>query len=216
MSTAALSLWGAFERHPPLNWGTRWRELITELRVDVLLPELELQQELQRLNGRWSRLQPPPEPLASLHLPGRGLEVQARTADGEHFLYVIDRLTRQVVAYVTFSRLVEIHRRADPHLRAPHTKVMPAWRRQGIASAVYRWWLDSGRSAITGARQSPAARALWLSLARHYPLVYVRIDQKCLYPIEAPADAAALSALNVRAVLLGRGCELADFAEPAS
>jgi len=201
---------------PP--WGTPrlldlLRRLVTELRVDVHLPEVELELELQRLNARLPGLNPSPRPLTQLHLPRAGLRVTLREADGEQFVYVSDTVRQQLAAYITFNRLVEIHRHADRHLRAPHTKVSVPYRRQRIASTVYRWWLDGGRSAITGARQSPAARALWLSLALDYPLSYVRIENKRLYPLGHRITEAEMDRLNVRAVLLGRGCSLPDFVQ---
>ena len=58
--------------------------------------------------------------------------------------------------------------------------VFPEYRRQGIASLVYRWWLDGGRNLITGVRQSPASHALWHSLAADYPLYYVQFHDKRL------------------------------------
>lgn len=189
------------------------RRLVTELRIDVHLPEVELELELQRLHGRLPDLNPAARPLTELHLPRAGLRVTLREADGEQFVYVTDTVRDRLAAYITFNRLVEIHRRADRHLRAPHTKVSVSYRRQRIASTVYRWWLDGGRSAITGARQSPAARALWLSLARDYPLSYVRIENKRLYPLGDRISEAEMDSLQVRAVLLGRGRSLADFVE---
>jgi hypothetical protein len=198
---------------PPLTQALRhW---LTELRIDVFLPDLELHEELERLNERLPALRPAAHALTGLTLPRAGFRVLAREADGEHFLYVIDTFVNRIVAYITFSRLVEINRQADRYLRAPHAKVAIAYRRQGIAGAIYRWWLDSGQSVITGARQSPAARALWLSLARRYPMTYVRIDNKRLHNLGDQISDNDMDALNVRAVLLGRGCTPGRWMAPA-
>ena len=60
------------------------------------------------------------------------------------------------------------------------------------------------------ARQSPAARGLWLAMSRHYPLIYVWLENKRLHPLVDAPPAAVLDRLNVRAVLLGQGATLAQ------
>lgn len=199
--------------------GFAWRRplaaLLTELRIDVFLPDDRVAADLAAINGRADTLLGQCDVLDGLRLPPSGLEVRTRCADGEHFLYVVDTACQQVVAYITLNRLVEINRRADRVLRAPHTKVATAYQRRGIASSAYRWWLDSGRSLVTGARQSPAARALWMAMARSYRLVYVVIEDKRIACLEQAPPDAVLQQLNCRAVLLGRGASLDEFVDQA-
>ncbi len=189
-------------------WPPPWAHARAELRIDVHLPEDRIESELEALGRRSAVWRPQSEALP--HLPGLPLQLQAmaRWAGGEHFVYVMNVLTRRVVAYVTLNRLSDVGRPAGHHFRAPHTKVSESHRRRGIASGIYRWWLDGGQCLMTGARQSPAARGLWLAMSRHYPMTYVWLENKRLYPLGDTPSAAVMDRLNVRAVLLGRGCAL--------
>jgi hypothetical protein len=45
-------------------------------------------------------------------------------------------------------------------------------------------------------------------MSRHYPLSYVWLENKRLYPLGDAPPAAVLDRLNVRAVLLGQGATL--------
>ena len=85
----------------------------------------------------------------------------------------------------------------------------------GIATAIYRWWLDSGRCLMTGARQSAGAHGLWMALARDYELAAVRIDaNKRVQQLPMPPPPGFFDALDTRLVLVGRDCRLADFTQP--
>lgn len=55
----------------------------------------------------------------------------------------------------------ELSRRADPHLRGPHSRYRPDYQRRGTATAVYRWALGIGLCLISGPRHSRGAHALW-------------------------------------------------------
>jgi len=110
------------------------------------------------------------------------------------------------------NRLVEVNRRADKHLRSPHAKVAQAYRRLGITSRIYRWWLDSGRNLMSGERQSPHAHQMWMSLARDYALAYVRLQDKQVLAVGDHAPESVVSSLGTRMVLLGRGCDVRQFA----
>lgn len=201
----------------PLTSG--WRKplasLLTELRIDVFYPEDRVEAELAALTRRGAAVIARSDALPELQLPQHGLTVKTRCADGEHFLYVLDTVQRRVVAYVTLSRLIEVDRQVDPFLRSPHTKVASEYRRRGIATAAYRWWLDSGRCLVTGARQSPAAHALWGAMARSYRLVYVLLEGGRVRCLDGRPPAEVLDQLNCRAVLLGRNANLGDFAQEA-
>lgn len=209
----------ALALQPVFPLESKWRNplasLLTELRIDVFLPEDRVEAELAALNRRGAALLDRSDALPELQMPQHGLVVKTRCADGEHFLYVVDTVRCCVVAYVTLSRLVEVDRRADQFLRSPHTKVASAYRRRGIATAAYRWWLDAGRCLVTGARQSPAAHALWGAMARSYQLAYVLLEDKRVRCLGDRPPAEVLDRLNCRAVLLGRNASLGDFAELA-
>ena len=181
------------------------------MRVDVHFPEDRITADLARLNRRIRCLldasrEIPPRPMPLRGLPS-GLQARLRAIDGETFVYVLDSRVERIVASTVLNRLVELGRRTDDGLRAPHSRVALDWRRRGITSAIYRWRLDAGHSLITGARQSPAARALWLRLARDYRLAYVRLEARRVLLLDDMPPPAELAALNVRAVLFGRGCE---------
>ena len=184
---------------------------ISQLRIDVVLPEHEMERELASLHARWSAQWSHLGIPDGLRLPGQPLSFRIREADGEHFIYAINMEHNRLAAYIVMSRLIELDRRADRFLRSPHTKVAAAYRRMGIASTVYRWWLDSGRSLMSGARQSPAAYALWQSLARVHSSVYVSVAGKRVRALPSPVSAQARDDLETRLVLLGKGCGFRTF-----
>ena len=184
----------------------RMRSLLTELRIDVALPDEAVERELDALHERWflsgASLYTP----VGLRLPGHHLIFKTREADGEYFIYAVDPVANKLAAYIVMSRLIEVNRRADRHLRSPHAKVAIAYRRRGITSAVYRWWLASGRSLMSGARQSPAAHELWGALATDYRMIYVSVAGKGISVITPPLSNADEDNIDTRVVLLGSGC----------
>jgi len=195
----------------------RWAQWLTELRIDVDLSGRDIQREFDALYDRIRTNHRTRDSMQPLPLHLHGLVFRLREADGEYFVYAIDPLRNRIVAYTVFNRLVEVDRRTDRHLRAPHTKVVDGYRRMGIASAIYRWWLDSGRSLMTGARQSAGAHGLWMALARDYELAAVRIDaHKRVQRLPLPPPPGFFDALDTRLVLVGRNCRVADFVQPST
>jgi hypothetical protein len=199
--------------------GMAWTQLLfrlwrfwAELRIDVDLPQPV--SDLEALEHRWRQIVAcEADRVAMPGLPST-LEARVRQVDGEYFVYVIDTACQQLAAYITFNRLNELRRRVDLQWRSPHARVASAYRRCGIVSTVYRWWLSSGRSLVTGARQSPGARALWLSLARQHEMVYVRLVHKRVHLLstgELPAE--VMAPLDVRAVLLGAGSRVPQLVD---
>jgi GNAT superfamily N-acetyltransferase len=175
----------------------------TELRIDVALRPEDLETELDNL---YRRLRTPGDSMfgcATLpaHLPG--LVFRTREADGEYYVYVEDVVQGRLAGYTVFNRLVELNRRADRHLRAPHSRYSPEYQRRGIATAVYEWALGSGLCLISGARQSTGAHGLWRSLAQRHELVHVDVRDKALRCLGAEVDDALLDDLHTRMVLLG-------------
>ncbi len=194
---------------------SRWARQLTELRIDVDLSGRDIQRESDALQERTRNNHRTREAMRPLPLHLHGLAFRVREADGECFVYAIDPLRNRIAAYTVFNRLVEVDRRTDRHLRAPHTKVAHGYRRMGIATAIYRWWLDSGRNLMTGARQSAGAHGLWMALARDYELAAVRIGQhKRVKALAWPPSPGFYTALDTRLVLVGRGRQLTDFTEP--
>lgn len=176
-----------------------------ELRIDVSLPPDEVERELETFNRR---LDCPGDalydlPCLCIHYPG--LVFRYREADGEHYIYVQDRQRGCLAGYTVLNRLIEVNRRADPVLRAPHSKYAAAYQRRGIATAIYRWWLDSGNCLISGARQSTGAHALWQSLNQQYGMIYVDLRNKTLRCLGRQVSAAVQADLHTRLIMLGKG-----------
>jgi hypothetical protein len=145
---------------------------------------------------------------ADVDTAGSGIpcfRLHTREADGELYIYVEDIAQRRLAGYTVFNRLIELDRRADRYLRAPHSKYAAGYQRRGLASAVYRRALESGWCLMSGARQSAGAHALWESLARRYPSGYVRVERKRLTYLGARVSGAVLDSLETRRMLLGGG-----------
>ena len=143
-----------------------WLRQRMDLRIDVQVRPDALHADLadihRRLNTPGDALYGIPE----IGSPGPGLVFRYREADGEHYVYVEDVVRRQLAGYTVFNRLMEVGRRADPHLRAPHSKYALAYQRRGLATAVYEWGLGAGICLMSGARQSSGAHGLWRALSR--------------------------------------------------
>ncbi|SFD21914.1 N-acetyltransferase [Massilia yuzhufengensis] len=186
-----------------------WRQADpAELRIDVSHRPGELVDELDDLYRRMRQPGHRLHGLAPVPVDFPGLVFRHREADGEHYVYAEDAMLGRLAGYTVFNRLVELGRRADRHLRAPHSKYAPAYQRRGIAGAVYRWWLAGGRCLISGARQSPGAHALWQALGRTHALAYAELrDKRLAYlpPEEAPWRRDDFS---TRMILLGAGWSL--------
>jgi hypothetical protein len=185
--------------------------IVTELRIDVNHSPREVDNELDAIHNRMNR------PLDRLHaLPEvktdiPGIVLRYREADGEYYVYVVDLQRDRVAGYTVFNRLIEVGRRADPYVRAPHSKYAEPYQGMGLATAVYRWGLDAGLCIMSGARQSTGAHRLWMRLARDYELGYVDLRRKRLSYLGRQVPEAVLQDLHTRMVLLGRGWTLPDY-----
>ena len=179
------------------------------LRIDVQRPDESIESELDTL---YRRLHTAADPLAACTArpgPRPGLVWRHREADGEHYVYVEDTARGCLAGYTVFNRLIEVDRRTDPHVRAPHSRYAPAYQRRGIATAVYEWGLGQGLCLVSGARQSVGAHALWQALGRRHPLRYVALRHKRMHDLgDAPAPAVR-EHLDTRMIMLGRGWSLA-------
>jgi GNAT superfamily N-acetyltransferase len=190
-----------------------WRRYTTELRIDVKQDLADIERELDALYARFTRFDNALYDLPVICIDLPGLVLRYREADGEYYVYAEDMARRRLAGYVVFNRLIEIDRRADPHLRAPHAKIAPGYQRRGIATAIYQWWLDGGNCLMTGARQSAGADALWRSLSRNYESFYVGLRDRQLHDLGARVDRPVLHDLCTRIVLLGRGWSKESLAE---
>lgn len=182
------------------------------MRIDVALRPDDFEADLDK---QYRRLHSPGDALhgiATLAMPLPGLALRHRQADGEHYVYVEDVVHQRLAGYTVFNRLVEVSRRADPHLRGPHSKYATGYQRRGIATAVYEWALGAGICLISGARQSVAAHALWRALAQRHSLLYVGLRDKALRQLGAEVEPAVFDDLHTRMVLLGRGWSAERFA----
>mgnify|MGYP000314199084 CR=1 FL=1 len=173
------------------------------LRIDVQRPDESVESELDTL---YRRLHTAADPLAACTArpgPRPGLVWRHREADGEHYVYVEDTARGCLAGYTVFNRLIEVDRRTDPHVRAPHSRYAPAYQRRGIATAVYEWGLGQGLCLVSGARQSAGAHALWLALGRRFQLGYVALRQRRMHYLGAEPAPALRDDLNTRLILLG-------------
>ncbi|AZS80710.1 hypothetical protein [Achromobacter spanius] len=184
---------------------------VTELRIDVNHAPEEIERELDAIHQRMQR------PLDRLHgLPQvqtdiPGIVLRYREADGEYYVYVLDARRNRVAGYTVFNRLIEVGKRADPFVRAPHSKYAAPYQGMGLATAVYRWGLEAGLCIISGARQSPGAHRLWMGLARDYELGYVDLRRKQLRYLGRQVPARVQEDLHTRMIMLGRGWDLSDY-----
>ncbi len=190
-----------------------WLARALELRIDVSHRPAELDQEFGSIYDRLNR------PGDRLHgIPAIGtdspeLVIRYREADGEYYVYVEDVARKRLAGYTVFNRLIEVGRRADRYLRAPHSKYETAYQRRGLATAIYRWGLDAGLCLMTGARQSAGANALWHSLSRHYELGYVDLRYKTLSYLGREVSREVHGDLHTRMILLGKGWSVGRLAE---
>lgn len=173
------------------------------LRIDVDHPAADIERELDTLYARMHRLGTPLHGMDTDDGALPGFRLHTRTADGELYVYVEDVAARRLAGYTVFNRLIEVDRRADRHLRAPHSKYAPAYQRRGLATAVYRHALDGGLCLISGARQSAGAHALWHALAARYASGYVDVRDKRLTYLGEQVDRDVRDSLHTRRILLG-------------
>ena len=188
-----------------------WRFRPAELRIDVdprkARPADTLLPVHERMRTMGARLHDMPQ----LALGDPGLHARYREADGELYVYIEDTRRDSLVGYTVFNRLIELNRRADRHIRAPHSQYDPAYQRRGLASAVYRWALGRGICLMSGARQSPGAHALWQSLSRHCEAGFADLRNKQLSYLGREVGRATLAELHTRMFLLGEGWTLERF-----
>ena len=181
-----------------------------ELRVDVD-PSKERGESLASIYERMHRPGNPLHGLPTFGLRDPHLRVHVRESDGELYAYVEDTLRRCLAGCTVFSRLVEVDRRADRHLRSPHSRYLAQYQGLGIATAVYDWALATGICLMTGARQSPGAHALWRSLSRRYESGFAGLRNKQLIYLGSEIAPEELNRLETRMFLLPKKWPLPLF-----
>ncbi|MGV2897849.1 N-acetyltransferase [Achromobacter sp. AGC78] len=184
---------------------------VTELRIDVNHAPEEVERELDAIHQRMQRPSDRLHGLPQVQTDIPGIVLRYREADGEYYVYVVDVRRDRVAGYTVFNRLIEVGKRADPFVRAPHSKYAAPYQGMGLATAVYRWGLDAGLCIISGARQSPGAHRLWMGLARHYELGYVDLRRKQLRYLGKQVRPQVLEDLHTRMIMLGRGWDMPDY-----
>ncbi|MFC7517932.1 N-acetyltransferase [Herbaspirillum sp. GCM10030257] len=209
VSTKTLSMYSAF--FPVLS--AKSGDHTMALRIDVNLEPAEFEQELELIYRRLTRPGDALYGLLELEIGLPGFIVRYREADGEHYIYVEDIRRRCLAGYTVFNRLVELNRRADRLLRAPHSKYAPRYQRRGITTTIYKWWLDRHHCLISGARQSVAANALWQSLSKHYDLVYVELDRRIIHRLGRQPSPVVQQRLSTRLILVSRTYGVERLAE---
>ena len=186
-----------------------------ELRVDVDPAKNNRDESLEAL---YERMHTPGDALHGL--PAFGLRdpqlrVHIREADGEYYAYVEDMQRQCLAGCTVFNRLVEVDRRADRHLRSPHSRYLAQYQRRGIATSVYGWALGSGLCLMTGARQSAGAHALWRHLAQRYESGFVDLRNKKLTYLGREVGPRDLDRLETRMLLLSPARSLPEFCAAA-
>lgn len=194
------------------RWRWPWRLKPLELRIDVQHTPGEIAEVLERLYQRLRQRGDRLEVLDTLGGILPGLVPHFREADGEYYVYVEDTARGCLAGYTVFNRLIELDRRADRHLRAPHSKYAEFYQRRGIASAVYRWALGRGLCLVSGARQSVGAHALWRSLAKRHPCGFVGLEGKVLTYLGPSVEDDVRHQLHTRMIMLGEGWDLPRLA----
>lgn len=189
-------------------WLRRWMEL----RIDVERPSQPMEDALDSIYDRLHQAGDRLHGIPAVPLNDPDLVVRYREADGEFYVYVEDVRRQCLAGYTVFNRLIEVDRKADRHVRAPHSSYAEAYQGRGLASAIYRWGLDAGLCLISGARQSPGAHALWRSLAREHELGCVRLQDKTLTYLGREVSPDVMNDLHTRMLLLGKGWTLERFA----
>ncbi|WP_431274060.1 N-acetyltransferase [Variovorax ureilyticus] len=190
-----------------------WLSRLMELRIDVSHDPKRFDEEIASI---YDRIRKPGHSLHGIpEIPtdDPDLVFRYREADGEFYVYVEDIRREQLVGYTVFNRLIEVSKRADRFVRAPHSKYDPQYQRRGLATAIYRWGLDAGLCLMTGARQSTGAHALWHALARRYELGYVDLRSKTLTYLGREVSPQVLDDLHTRMILLGDGWTVDRFAK---
>jgi hypothetical protein len=187
-----------------------------ELRVDVQLRPGEVDDELKSLYARLERsgLLKNGTRIIKNQIPD--LIFRHREADGEHYIYVEDVVRDCLAGYTVFNRLIEVNRRLDRFVRAPHSKYAGEYQRRGIATAVYEWALGQGFCLISGARQSQGAHALWQSLAMRHRLEYIDVRDKRINFLGSQVDQATRDNLQTRMLMLGRGRDVDSWRRTVS
>ena len=182
-----------------------------ELRLDVDQSTVDSGESLANIHRRLHSPGDPLHGLPTFSLRDPDLRVHIRKTDGEYYAYVEDIRRRCIAGCTVFNRLVELDRRADRHLRSPHSRYLAQYQRRGIATAVYEWALAGGISLMSGARQSAGAHALWRKLATRYESGFADVRDKKLSYMGRDVRPCELDRLQTRMFLVARDRSLQEL-----
>lgn len=175
------------------------------MRIDVGLDHRDLEGELAALHARMRDTTDVLHGLPAIATALPDLVFRFRETDDEFYVYVEDTARDVLAGCTVFNRVFEVQRGVARYLRSPHSRYAAAYRRRGVAGAVYRWALDAGMCLVSGPRQSEGAFRLWMALARTHELAFVRLGDGHLRLLGPRVDRAAFESFDTRMVLLGAG-----------
>ena len=172
------------------------------MRVDVDLDHRDMDAELAALYGRL-RLRADKLVTLPIFAPrAPELVFKYREVDGEFYVYAEDPVRNVLAGCTVFNRVRELDPRVGCFVRSPHSRYASAYRRKGVATAVYQWALGAGMGLVSGPRQSTGAHQLWASLAGSYESGFVRIENGTLQMSEAAAEQGTLEEPGTRKLLM--------------
>lgn len=98
------------------------------------------------------------------------------------------------------------------NLYQPSIYMLRTYRGRGLGKMLYKWFLDSGMSLVTGDAQSPLSHRLWKSLSKEYGFAVVQFhDDMIIYHGENARKHMCINAASN--VLLHKDLTVEKFAE---
>ena len=173
------------------------------MRIDVDLDHRDIDRELADL---WVRLKERGDVLRQLpiHAPlAPNLVFRYREVDGEFYVYAEDPFLDALAGCTVFNRMFEVDASVGAFLRSPHSRYASAYRRKGVATAVYAWALQAGMWLVSGPRQSTGAHRLWEALGRFHERTLVQVADRRLRVLEGTVEPVVLDAYETRVLLAG-------------
>jgi hypothetical protein len=181
------------------------------MRIDVDLDHRDVEAELAALYGR-PRLRSDTLVTLPIFVPrAPELVFKYREVDGEFYVYAEDSERGVLAGCTVFNRVPELNARVGRFVRSPHSRYALAYRRMGVATAIYQWALGAGMSLVSGPRQSVGAYRLWEALGRTYVSVYVRVENRRLQVAGPPREQSAIDDLGARMLLVASGVDAGMF-----
>lgn len=175
------------------------------MRVDVDLDHRDIEAELAALRERLQQRGDVLQTLPIFAARAPELVFKYREVDGEFHVYAEDPVRDVLAGCTVFNRVRELDARVGCFVRSPHSRYASAYRRKGIATAVYQWALGAGMGLVSGPRQSVGAYGLWGKLARSHAVTFVRVEAGRLRVMDQGTAPVVVEELETRMLLLGPG-----------